>query len=68
MGKYFVLITSNGKFPNVVTDKKQLTKDINDTYIFTFGKDNPRIKKGYYEALYKELFEVKELVITDLTE
>jgi hypothetical protein len=68
MEKYFILVTSDGRFPKVTNDKKQLTKNISDTYIFTFGYDNPRIKKGYYQALYKVSLEVKELIIKDLTD
>lgn len=44
-----------GKFPKIdigLKSEKQLTDSLEHTYVFD-DRDNPGLKKGYYNAVYK---------------
>jgi len=48
-----------GRFPKIDTgliSEKKLTDSLGETYVFD-DRDNPDLKKGYYNAVYKGVAE-----------
>jgi hypothetical protein len=53
-----------GRFPKIDTgliSEKQLTDSLEYTYVFD-DRDNPELKKGYYNAVYKGVAEFEPFV------
>lgn len=61
----FVLTDKNtGRFPKIDTgliSEKKLTDSLGETYVFD-DRDNPDLKKGYYNAVYKGIAEFESFV------
>ncbi len=61
----FVLADKNtGRFPKVdsgLTNERQLTDSLGETRIFD-DRDNPDLKKSYYNTVYKDIAEFEPFV------
>ena len=53
-----------GRFPKIdaaLISERKLTDSLGETYIFD-DRDNPDLKKGYYNAVYKGIAEFESFI------
>ena len=64
--QYVLTDKLTGRFPKIdpsPINEKQLTDSLGETYIFD-DRDNPNLKLGYYNAVYKHIAEFEPFYLS----